>query len=245
MPAPEPGLRRVLLALDVSGASQAALSLAFTLAVRFEVELDALLLTRTELTRAAGLPFATELSLLAGVERNLSASLMDRSLRALFVRVEAMMADLAAPTRVRWTLTAAERIAWKSLLADPGEGSLLVLGHVAHHLATHQRVQPRRLCVLYDESAAGQVALSIALAIDPQSAQLQLPAGNDAATTASALPRLAARVALLRPQILVMPSSLYARHAGALRPVLQRLECTLLAVGEGAPRGCTQAVPQA
>ena len=218
-------LRRVLLALDVAGAPPSMLSLAVTLAARFEIELEAMLLAQSQLSRAATLPFASEVSLLAGMERRLSGPQMQRSLRGLAARVQVMMAELAGPARIRWTLQIAAKRGWEELLAELDEGSLLVSGQDGGYAAAPGARANSAACVIYDDTAAGQDALAVAEAVD---------AGAERIRVASAEPeriaRLAARLLSLRPRTLFLPAAILADHAPVLRPVLARLGCTVVVV---------------
>jgi hypothetical protein len=215
-------LRRVLLALDVAGAPQAALSFAVTLAARFEADLEATLLAEAELTRAATLPFATEVSLLAGMERRLDASLMQRSLQGTTARLRAVMAELAGPVRVRWSLQVSGGPGWETLLAELGEGSLLVRAHPGHHMPAAGTQPHEGVCVVFDQSPAGRSALELARSLDPRA--VCVPAASAG---------LAARLTSLRPQTLILPAGFFTEHAPMLRPLLARLGCTLLVVGQG------------
>lgn len=213
----EPRLRRILLALDVAGPAPATLSFAVALAARFEAELEALLLTQAELTRAAALPFATEVSLLAGMERRLDARLMSRSLRVASARMRTMMDELAGTSRVRWSLRPAGPPGWEHLLSELLEGQLLVLGHDGRHASV-----PGGVCVIDDEGTAGHSARALALALDPQAVRIPAEVARK---------RLASRLATLRPQTLVVPAGFPAAGLAAVRPLLARLDCTLLVVG--------------
>lgn len=221
-------LKRILLAMDVSGPLPATLSFAVTLAARFEAEFQALVLAQTQLVRAAALPFATEVSLLAGMERRLSTASLQRSLSTLSARLDAMIRELTAPARVPWSLTPAGKSAWEELLSGLGEGSLLVLGHDGHHLPATAGPVEDGVCVLDDDSPAGHVALALGDALDRRATVLRVAVGDENAAT-----RVLARLRSLRPRILILPAALLDRHAAALRPLLTRLGCTALVVGSG------------
>jgi hypothetical protein len=232
---PEPRLRHILLGLDAVGPSPSAISFAVALAVRFEAELQTMLLIQAGLGRAAALPFATEISLLAGLERRLSAPLMRRSLESLTERVRVTVAQLADPAQVRWSLQSVEWSDWEGLLVQPMEGRLFVLGRAGDHVTVHRRAHPPAkpgVCVVYDESPSGRAALDIALALDPEPARLPV---HTAGMTGDASPetgvdRLANCLTRLRPQTLILPAVWYAARATTLQPVLTRSECNLLLV---------------
>ncbi len=233
---PEPPLRRILLGLDAVGPSASAIVFAVSLAARFQTRLDTMLLTEADLSRAAALPFAIEISPLAGLERRLDDPLLRRSLQALSERLRTTMTRLAAPGQVRWSLQLAGRAEWDDLLAQPLEGSLFVLGHPpAEGLGSQRRSrkEPPRVCVAYDETPPGQAALQVATALDPEAARLRLTptAPTRSPFTESGTPRLIACLEIFRPQTIVLPARWYAHRAGTLAPVLARIECTLLLVG--------------
>ncbi|AHE99852.1 hypothetical protein [Thioalkalivibrio paradoxus] len=233
MTAPELRLRRILLALDAGGAVPSALSLAVTIASRFGGQLEAMLLAQAELTRAAEFPFASEVSLPFGLERPLSAPIMRRSLETLAARVQSMMTQLADPARIPWSLQVAERSQWEGLLAAPGEGSLLVLTHAGHYLLPSLSLAPGGLYLLYDHSPAGRAAQALAVALDPQCAQTRWPGSAGAASPpdANAVARLLDVLRRLRPGTLILPAARYRELEGVLRPLIARLECTVLLVG--------------
>jgi hypothetical protein len=233
---PETRQRRILLGLDAVGPSIPAISFALTLAARLQAQLDTMLLTQPGLARAAALPFATEISLLAGLERRLDDPMIRRSLQALSERLRLTMTQLAGPERVPWSLQLADWMDWEGLLARPAEGSLYVLGPVADQASkAHRRLgkETPRVCVVYDETPSGQAALQIATIMDPEAARLRLTQAVPANATATdpGTPRLIACLGLFRPQTVVLPARWYASRSGALTPVLARMECTLLLVG--------------
>ncbi|AGA35207.1 hypothetical protein TVNIR_3577 [Thioalkalivibrio nitratireducens DSM 14787] len=228
-------LRRILLALDAGGAVPSALSLAVTIASRFGGQLEALLLAQAELTRAAEFPFASEVSLLFGLERPLNAPIMRRSLQTLSARVQSMMTQLADPARIPWSLQVTERRQWEGLLAAPGEGSLLVLTHAGHHVLASLAPAPGGLYLLHDDSPAGQLARALAVALEPQCAHTRWSDPGDAGLSPAAdvpeVARLLADLRRLRPGILILPAARYREIEGVLRPLIARLECTVLLVG--------------
>lgn len=234
MQANEPALRRVLLALDAAGPSPSAISFAVKLAARFDADLDTMLLTQAELARAAALPFASEISLLAGLERRLDSAVMQRSLESLAQRVRTTITEAAGPVRVRWSLHLAAWPDWEQRLAVPTAGSLCVLSHPPAH--TGSRYPPGQdraiVCVVDHDTSSGQAALEIATALDPEATLVPVTgsAVDPGARDDRGPDRLLARLERLRPATVVLPSSWYAAHASRLRPALARLDCNLLLV---------------
>lgn len=230
----EPGLRRVLLALDAAGPSPAAIAFAVKLAARFEAELETMLLTQAELARAAALPFASEISLLAGMERRLDSALMQRSLESLAERVRASMTEAARPVRVRWSLELGAWPDWERRLATPAAGSLFVLSHPPGHTGPQYPAphEDTGVCVAHNDAPSGQAALEIATALDPDATRVPVTdAAADPETGAdTGTLRLLACLETFRPATVVLPSDWYAARANRLRPALTRLDCNLLLV---------------
>ena len=234
MQANEPGLRRVLLALDAAGPSPSAISFAVSLAARFETELDTMLLTQAELARAAALPFASEISLLAGLERRLDSAVMQRSLESLAGRVRTRIMEVADPARVRWSLRLGAWPDWERRLAAPAAGSLFVLGHPPAHTGSpyptrHDRA---RVCVVDHDAPSSQAALEIATALDPEATLVPVTdsAVDPGAEDDRGMLRLLACLGRLRPATVVLPLEWYVARARPLRPALARLDCNLLLV---------------
>jgi len=234
MQANEPALRRVLLALDAAGPSPAAISFAVTLAARFEAELDTLLLTQAELARAAALPFASEISLVAGMERRLDTALIQRSLQSLAERVRATMTRIATPVRVHWSLELAAWPDWEKRLAQPISGSLFVLSHPTGHTGPRESTHRRDVgvCVVHHEDPFGVAALEIATALDPGAIRIPVTRSlpDPGVSSDPGTRRLLACLQRQRPGTVVLPADWYAARAGTLRPVFARMDCNLLLV---------------
>jgi nucleotide-binding universal stress UspA family protein len=75
-------IRRILVAVDASAASVAALEAAAALAARLRAEIEGLFVEDINLLRLARLPFAREQSYAAGLARQMGAEDMERALRA-------------------------------------------------------------------------------------------------------------------------------------------------------------------
>jgi nucleotide-binding universal stress UspA family protein len=94
---------RVLVALDESPRSAAALTAAAALAAELHAELAGLFVEDVNLQRWVGLPFAREFSLLSGVGRPLSQWDMERSWRREAETLQRQLAEAAARLRLRWS----------------------------------------------------------------------------------------------------------------------------------------------
>jgi hypothetical protein len=102
-PTPLAPVRRLLLALDAGGTSPAAFETVTALALALHAELAAVFVEDIDLLRLAGLPFAGELGLTSATRRRLQHPEMERALRAQAARAQAVLAELAGQTSLRWT----------------------------------------------------------------------------------------------------------------------------------------------
>jgi nucleotide-binding universal stress UspA family protein len=94
---------RVLVALDESPRSAAALTAAAALAAELHAELAGLFIEDVNLQRWVGLPFAREFSLLSGVGRPLSQLDVERTWRREAEALQRQLAEAAGRLRLRWS----------------------------------------------------------------------------------------------------------------------------------------------
>lgn len=98
-----PAGRRILVALDTSPRSQAALSTAGALAAELGAELAGLFVEDINLQRLLALPFAREFCLLSGKLRPLTRAEIERSWRREADILQRRMAQAAEPLQLRWS----------------------------------------------------------------------------------------------------------------------------------------------
>jgi len=126
--APPVRLRRVVVALDASPHSLAALQAAVDLASARKLELLALFVEDLRLLQATALPFAHEVGAFSGSVRPLDAAQTERRLRDLATRVEALVAATAGRAAVPWTFRVRRGDVFAEILASAEAGDLLSLG---------------------------------------------------------------------------------------------------------------------
>jgi len=128
--------RRIVLGLD-AGTPMRDLEAAAALAARTGAELVGLFVENPELLQFAALPFAREIGGASAARRGLDVASVERSLRALALEAERMLAGTAGRSAVRWSFRVARGVLVEVLLAaaadppaaDPGEEiRLLLLG---------------------------------------------------------------------------------------------------------------------
>ncbi len=125
--APAP-IRRILVALDASGASLAALDAAARLAVQMEAELLGLFVEDVNLLRLAGLPFAREVGLTLAHARPLASADMERALRAQALRAQQALEQAAARLSVRCSFRVVRGQVTEELLAAAEDADLVAIG---------------------------------------------------------------------------------------------------------------------
>jgi nucleotide-binding universal stress UspA family protein len=121
-------IRRILVALDASRQSEAALAAAARLAEELEAELLGMFVEDVNLLRLAALPFAREIGHATARARRLEDVDMARALRAQAARAEQALADTMAGRRVPWSFRVARGQVAAVLLEAAQEADLVALG---------------------------------------------------------------------------------------------------------------------
>ena len=178
----EVAIRLVLIALDASPSSLAALETAAGLAAALDAELSGLFVEDANLLRVAELPSARVLGSFSGRPLALGRQDMERGLRAQAGRAHAALAAAAQEVPVRWSFRVARGTVAPEILAAVSESSLLVLGKTGRSgtrfgstvravaaeapgpvlIAGHGAPRGSTVAVLYDGSPASERALGLA-----------------------------------------------------------------------------------
>jgi nucleotide-binding universal stress UspA family protein len=184
-----PGLneiRRILIALDASPASLAALDLAADLALRYQAELIGVYVEDINLLRSADIPFTEEVGAFSASTRLIDSSHIERELKAHARRVEQLLSSIAKRANLRWSFRSSRGQIPIELMAAASDSDLIILGktgwsgckHIgstAREVAVQSPIQSLILMhkvrpgtpvmVLYDGSTASKNALSTARTI--------------------------------------------------------------------------------
>jgi nucleotide-binding universal stress UspA family protein len=96
----EPAIRRILVALDASRHSLAALEAAAELAARLKAELAGLFVEDINLVRLAGLPFAREIRYPSATIQQLDSPRLEQELKVQATRMRRALA--AAAEQAQW-----------------------------------------------------------------------------------------------------------------------------------------------
>lgn len=172
--------QRILVALDASPASLAALELAADLAERYQAELLGIYVEDIDLLRSAEIPFTREIGYYSGTSHKIDSHHIERELRAQARRVERLLAAIAQKANIRWSFRKTRGVIHGELL-EAAQGTDLIilgksgwsgkrqLGSTARNVAVQSKIQSLILLrkvrpgtpimVAYDGSAASQKAL--------------------------------------------------------------------------------------
>ncbi len=121
-------IRRILVAIDASPQSLAALEAAAELAADLDAELVGIFVEDINLIRLAALPVVLETGEASARTRRLKSSRMDRQLRSQAARAAQAMAVAAGRAQVRWSFTVARGSIETELLQAASAADLFILG---------------------------------------------------------------------------------------------------------------------
>ena len=133
-PAPEgeaePQVEYILVALDLSPHSEAALASAAELAAALHLELRGLYVEDVNLLRLCGLPFAIEFGSFTARPRRIEQSHLEREFRMQATQLRKIMADVAGRQRIAWSFQVVRGGVTDQLLAASTAARMLSLGRV-------------------------------------------------------------------------------------------------------------------
>lgn len=192
MPEPEQGkpIRRILVALDASPHSLAALEVAVDLAAQLGAELEGLFVEDINLLNLADLPMARELVVYATHPRSLDRMRMAEQLHVQASMARKALEQLAEKAQVSWSFRVSRGVIVAELLAAAEEMDLILLGRTGW--SNRRRVGSTTIAVA---SQAGRHTLIIR-----RGAHLGFPVGIVFDGSAHAQKALNTAVDLLRYQ---------------------------------------------
>ena len=176
-------IRRILIALDASPSSQAALELAAELAVRHQAELIGIYVEDINLLRSADISITEEVGGYSAISRRVDSQQIESELKAQAKRIEEMLSSIAGRAKLRWTFRSVRGLIPGELIAAAEESDLIILGKKGwsegkqfgstarklvalspvQSLILEHKVRPETpVLVLYDGSPASQKALKTA-----------------------------------------------------------------------------------
>jgi nucleotide-binding universal stress UspA family protein len=186
----EPVIRRIMVALDTSTHSLAALEAASELAEALKAELVGIFVEDINLLHLAGLPFASEVRYLSLLDQPLNSLGMERALRVQAAQLRQALARVVARRQLRWSFRIVRGRVAAELLTAAQEADLLALGRASSVTTRRVRLgatartivaqatravlllqQGHAICqpvqVVYDGSTGANRALATALQLAP------------------------------------------------------------------------------
>jgi nucleotide-binding universal stress UspA family protein len=190
-------IQRILVALDASPHSLAALEAAVDLAEKLSAELRGLFIEDINLLRLAQLPVARELRYPGTTTIKLDTAQMEAQLRSQAAQAQRQLEKMAAGRKLVHSFAVLRGLVSSTLLEASQDSDLLVLGRVSYSLVHTMRLgstaqtavaQTTRSVLLmhpradlggpplliYDGSDAGERALSLALGLVPRNGRLSI-----------------------------------------------------------------------
>ena len=179
-------VRRILVALDASAQSLAALKTAVLLAAELGADIEGLFVEDANLVRIATLPVSRRVLFPSAADEPLDSSLMEHELKALARRAQRSLATMAEQYGIRWSFRVVRgKVTVEILSAASGSDLLTVgrcgwsltrqleLGSTAQHAAIHAPralllvkrpiALDRPVMLLFDGSPLAEQALKAAI----------------------------------------------------------------------------------
>lgn len=163
---------RILVALDESPRSAAALLAAAAMAAELDAELAGLFIEDINLQHLASLPFAREISLLSGVGRPVSRGEVEQTWRREAETMQRRLAEAAGRLRVRWSFRVARGRVFAEVTTQAQAYDLIVLGKRTRFglmkvaqvnvAGVYPKVQGRPVLVLFEDLESSAQSLDVA-----------------------------------------------------------------------------------
>jgi nucleotide-binding universal stress UspA family protein len=133
-------IQRILVALDASTHSLAALEAAAGLAASLGAELIGLFVEDENLVHLAGLPFAHEVRSPSASRQRMSSDKMEAQLRLQASQARRALADAAERAQARWQFQTVRGQVTASVLAAALEADMLAMGRISRPLSRSSRL---------------------------------------------------------------------------------------------------------
>ncbi|MGW8317635.1 MAG: universal stress protein [Candidatus Promineifilaceae bacterium] len=133
-------IRRILVAMDASTHSLAALEAAADLAASLEAELIGLYVEDENLLNLAGLPFAREVRPTSATSRRISSDRMEQELRLEALQARQAMKAAADRVQAQWTFRIVRGQVTQAVLTAALEADLIAMGRVGRPISKNSRL---------------------------------------------------------------------------------------------------------
>jgi nucleotide-binding universal stress UspA family protein len=131
-PSTQPVAEYILVALDASPHSRAALAAAVELATALHLELRGLFVEDIGLLHLCGLPFGQEIGSFTAKPRRLEQTHMEHEFRIQASLLRKIMADVAGQQRIAWSFQVVRGAVTDHVLAAATSAQIVSLGRVGH-----------------------------------------------------------------------------------------------------------------
>ena len=152
-------IHRILVAVDASPHSRAALEAAVEMAARFEAELLGIFVEDINLLRAAALPFAQELGGYSARLRRMSAEQVERHFRARVRRIERLFNMLSEREAIHGSFRVVRGSVGTEIRVAAQEADVLIVGRVGWSQIRERQVGSTALAACCDEIPGVTVVL--------------------------------------------------------------------------------------
>ena len=139
-PTREQNIRRILVALDTSAYSLAALEAASELARALHAELTGIFVEDSDLLRLAHLPFARELLYAGQTEEVVDGRAMERALKAEAEQIRRSLQAVAGRKQLQWSFRVVRGQVEDQVLTAAEEADFVIMGQAGHRPGSRTRV---------------------------------------------------------------------------------------------------------
>lgn len=212
-------IQRILVALDSSAASMAALKQAVALAAHFKAGLLGLYVEDITLVQLAQISFTQEVGLFSASRRSLEVRYVERQFKGQANRARQAMATLAEQAGVAWTFRVVRGVIAKELLSAASDADLIVLGRVGLSGQARRDIGSTARALLLESP-------HLTLVLHPET-QVGLPVIALYNGSATAQKGLIAATQLMPEQAEPLIVVVIAESAAAAQPIRQQAEQTL------------------
>ena len=237
-------VHRILLPVDLSRDSLAAVDVAFDLAAALGGEISGLFIEDAELLAAGKLPFAREVGSSSGISRRVDHADIEHRLQSVAHRARNTVTQAGRRSKVRSLFRVARGNVPAEILTASGDADLVVLGKKGWSVGTFHKLGKTCLTILnksrvpvliverggtlsspimavHDNSASGRRALDFA---EDLSARLKWELAVFAAQNVSSGEDVLLSIHTREPRLIVLPASLSLTEGAA------RLKCPVIFV---------------
>jgi nucleotide-binding universal stress UspA family protein len=145
-------IRRILVAVDASPHSRAALVAAVEMAARFEAELSGLFVEDINVLRVAALPFTRELGEFSARRRRIELERVERRLRARSRQVRELLEALSHERAIHSTFRVVRGVVSSEVQAAAGDADMLVVGRAGWSYLRERQLGSTARAICGDES---------------------------------------------------------------------------------------------